>query len=132
MDFQELVRRPHAALWEPNADLVIDEAARRIVVRVELAGVEPESLRAFVDERQLIISGRRAETMRLRDGSLLQKEIPDGEFIKRMHLPVSVQYGEVTATYVDGMLTIALPLAASEYIPVMRTEIHVIVKRILA
>lgn len=132
MDFQELVRRPRGADWEPNADLIIDEAARRVVVRVELAGVEPESLRAFVDERHLFISGRRAGAMRLRDGSLLLKEIAYGDFIKKMHLPVSVGFGEVTATYVDGMLTIALPVAASEYIPVTRTEIHVIVKRIHA
>ena len=131
MDFQEF-RRPFGGCWEPNADLVIDEAGGRVVVRVELAGVEPESLRAFLDERHLLISGRRADTMRLRDGSLLQKEIPDGEFIKKLHLPVSVQYGEVTATYVDGMLTIALALAATEYIPVMRAEILVKVKRILA
>ncbi|MFN2448530.1 MAG: Hsp20/alpha crystallin family protein [Candidatus Baltobacteraceae bacterium] len=132
MDFQELVRRPHGGRWEPNADLVIDESSRRVLVRVELAGVEPESLQAFIDGRHLFISGRRARTMRLRDGSLLQKEIPDGEFMKKLHLPVSVEYGEVTATYVDGMLTLALPVAASEYIPVMRTEIHVTVKRILA
>ncbi len=132
MDFQEFVRRPRGAHWEPNADVVIDEASQRVVVRVELAGVEPESLRVFVDERHLFISGRRADTMRLRIGSLVQKEIADGEFVKKMHLPVSVQYDEITATYTDGMLTIALPVAASEYITLARTEIHVIVKRIPA
>lgn len=120
------------AVWEPNADVVIDDAARTVVVRVELAGADSESLRVFVDERHLFISGRRADTARLRNGSFLQKEIADGEFVKKIALPVGVQYDDVTATYADGMLTIGLPVAAPEYIPASRTEIRMIVKRILA
>jgi HSP20 family protein len=128
----DLVILRSRAVWEPNADVVIDEAARALVVRVELAGADSESLRVFVDERYLFISGRRADTARLRTGSFLQKEIADGEFVKKIALPVGVQYGEVTATYADGMLTIALPIASTEYIPATRTELRMIVKRILA
>jgi HSP20 family protein len=128
----DLVILRSRAVWEPNADVVIDDAARSLVVRVELAGADSESLRVFVDERSLFISGRRADTTRLRSGSFLQKEIADGDFVKKISLPVGVQYGEVTATYADGMLTIALPIAATEYIPATRTEIRMIVKRILA
>ena len=128
----DLVVLRSRAVWEPNADVVIDDAGRSLVVRVELAGADSESLRIFVDERHLFISGRRSDTARLRNGSFLQKEIADGEFVKKLSLPVSVQYGEVTATYGDGMLTVALPIAATEYIPATRTEIRLIVKRILA
>lgn len=128
--FAELIRRPRGGRWEPNADVVMDEEARMLVVRVELAAADSENLRVFVDERNLFISGRRSEGARLR-GSFLQKEIADGEFIKKLHLPVAVQHGEVTATYADGMLTIALPIAAGEYLPATRTEIRMIVKRIL-
>jgi HSP20 family protein len=128
----DLVILRSRAVWEPNADVVIDDDECSLVVRVELAGADSESLRIFVDERHLFISGRRADTARLRNGSFLQKEIADGEFVKKISLPVSVQYGEVTATYADGMLTVALPIAATEYIPATRTEIRLIVKRILA
>ena len=128
----DLVILRSRAVWEPNADVVIDDEARSLVVRVELAGADSESLRVFVDERDLFISGRRADTARLRRGSFLQKEIADGEFVKKIALPVGVQYGEVTATYADGMLTIALPVAAPEYLPASRNEIRMIVKRILA
>jgi HSP20 family protein len=130
--FAELVRRPRAGRWEPNADVVLDDDERLLVVRVELAAADSESLRIFVDERHLFISGRRSESARLRNGSFLQKEIAGGEFVKKIHLPVAVQHGEVTATYADGMLTIALPVAAAEYMPVACTEIRMIVKRILA
>lgn len=132
MDFSELARRTRAGRWEPNADVVLEDTARRVVVRVEAAGVDPESLRAHVDGRELFIIGRRADTMRWRDGSLLQKEISDGEFIKRLHLPVAVEFQDIDATYADGMLNVVLPVAASEYIPAIRTEIHVVVKRIIA
>lgn len=127
-----IVRFRTRAVWQPNTDVLIDEPARTVVVRVELAGADSESLRVFVDERTLLISGRRAENVRLRNGSLVQKEIADGTFEKSLYLPVAVQYGEVTATYSDGILTIALPIAAGEYIPVSRTELRIIVKRTLA
>lgn len=128
----DLVILRSRAVWEPNADVVIDEGSHSLTVRVELAGADSESLRVFVDERHLFISGRRADTSRLRSGSFLQKEIADGDFVKKLSLPVGVQYGEVTATYADGMLTIALPIASTEYIPATRTELRMIVKRILA
>ena len=129
--FAELVGRPRGGRWEPNADVVLEESERLLVVRVELAGADSESLRVFADERALVISGRRAENAPLRGGSFLQKEIAGGEFVKKMHLPVAVQQGEVTATYADGMLTIALPIAAAEYLPFARTEIRMIVKSTL-
>lgn len=127
-----MVRFRTRAVWEPNTDVAIDEDGRTVVVRVELAGAESESLRVFVDERHLFIAGRRSEHTRLRGGSLVQKEIAHGAFEKKLHLPVAVQYGEVTATYSDGMLTIALPIAGGEYVPASRTELRIIVKRILS
>lgn len=117
--------------WTPNADVVVDDAEGALVVRVEVAGADSESLRVFVDERYLFISGRRAETARLRHGSYLQKEIPDGSFVKRIPLPASVAQESVAATYEAGMLTIRLPLANPSYRPTSRTEIRLIVKRIL-
>jgi HSP20 family protein len=126
-----VVRFRSRTVWEPNADVVIDEQGRLLTVRVELAGADSESVRVFVDEHHLFISGRRSETARLTGGSFLQKEIANGEFIKKLRLPVAVACDEVTATYADGMLTIALPIAAGAYIPATRTEIRMIVKRIL-
>lgn len=130
--FGELIRRPHRGRFAPNADVVLDEPNKRLIVQVELAGADAATLRIFVDERHLIIAGRRVDDGRLRHGSLLQKEIEYGDFLKKIHLPVAVEYGDVTATYADGMLTIALPIAPSEYLPAPRTEIRLIVKRTLA
>jgi HSP20 family protein len=130
MDY-EMVLRPHRGRFAPNADVVLDEANERLIVQVEIAGADAATLRVFVDERHLIISGRRVDGARLRHGSFLQKEIEYGDFLKKIHLPVAVQYGDVAATYADGMLTVALPIAPAEFIPTVRTEIRLIVKRTL-
>jgi HSP20 family protein len=125
----EFVIRPRLGSFEPNADVFVDEDGQRLVAVVELAGADPESLRVGVDERYLVIKGRRQETIRLRRGSFVQKEIAYGEFAKRLHLPVAVEYGEVTATYADGLLVIVLPVATTAYRPTARTELHIILKR---
>jgi HSP20 family protein len=118
--------------WQPNVDVVIDEGSRTLVVRAELAGADSESLRIYLDDQRLYISGRRAKTARLRGGSFVQKEIADGDFVKSIRLPVAVAQAEITGSYEDGMLTIALPISADEYVPASRTEIRMIVKRVPA
>ncbi len=130
--FAEVTRRPHVGRWEPNSDVFIDEERGRVVVKVELAGADAENLRVAVDERHLFIIGRRIDGTRFTQGSFLQKEIEYGEFIKKIHLPVAVEYETVSAIYGAGILTIQLPIAATEYVPTARTEIRMIVKRTLA
>lgn len=125
----EFVVRARLGTFQPNADVFVDEEARRIVVVVEIAGTDPESLRIGVDEREFVIAGRRREAMRSRRGSFLQKEIVHGEFVKRVPLPVAVEYEGVAASYEDGLLLIVAPIATTAYIPAARTELHVIVKR---
>ncbi|MDQ6826681.1 MAG: Hsp20/alpha crystallin family protein [Candidatus Eremiobacteraeota bacterium] len=129
--FAELAKRSRRGRWEPNADVFLDEASGRVIVIVEVAGADPENLRIGVDESHLFIIGRRIDITRLQHGSFLQKEIEYGEFIKKIHLPVAVQYESVTATYQDGILTIHLPVASAAYVPTSRTEIRMTVKRTL-
>ncbi len=129
MDF---VVRPRLG-FEPNADVFVDEERGQMVVTVELAGADAESLRVAVDDRDLLITGRRAEGVRFRRGSWSQKEIAYGSFAKRVHLPVAVDFlGEAAATYHDGMLVIALPISATAFLPPTRTEIRMILKRTLS
>ena len=118
--------------FEPNTDVFIDDEHARVVVRVEVAGADAENLRVAVDERFLIITGRRIDCNFFTHGSFLQKEIEYGEFVKRIHLPVAIEIDTVTAIYGAGILSIELPIAATEYVPAQRTELRMIVKRTLA
>jgi HSP20 family protein len=125
----EFVIRSRVAALEPNADVLVDEDRGRIVAIVEVAGADPDSLRVDVDERHLYIAGRRREPLRLRSASFVQKEIAYGDFAKRIHLPVAVEFDGVAASYADGVLIVALPIAATAYRPTARTELRILVKR---
>lgn len=129
MDF---VIRPLGGRHQPNADVFVDEERGQVVVCVELAGAQPDTLRIGVDERHLLVRGRRIEPVRFLRGSFVQKEISFGEFSKQIALPVAVEYAEATATYEDGVLVVVLPVALTAYHPTSLTEIRLVVKRTLA
>src|SRR5581483_7338717 len=74
--------------FEPNVDVYLDEREGVVVVHVELAGADAESLRVWIDDTYLTIAGARALRDVSRDASLLCKEIQYGEFFKRIRLPL--------------------------------------------
>jgi HSP20 family molecular chaperone IbpA len=59
----------------------------------------------------------------------VQKEIAHGDFVKRITLPVPVEFERISATYEDGFLIVVAPIAATAYLPTARTELHILVKR---
>ncbi len=129
----EFIVRPRLGAFEPNADVVVDEEHAVVVVAVEVAGADPQSLRVEADDRSLTISGVRSESIRIRRGSYIQKEISYGAFAKRVRLPVAVDLlGDAQANYADGVLVITLPISSTAYVPAVRTEIRMIVKRTLS
>ncbi len=116
--------------FEPNADVFIDEEHGTVMVTVEIAGADPESLRVEMnDEHHLVISGRRPRSGHSGAGSLVQKEIAFGDFAKRIYLPVAVECESAGATYGDGVLVITLGLSQAAYHPTARTEIRMIIRR---
>src|SRR5580700_9950817 len=119
--------------FEPNADVFVDDERGQIIVAVDIAGADPESLRIAIEDQHLQITGRRSTPMRFARGSLVQKEIAYGAFAKRVGLPVAVDFlGEASASYSDGVLVITLPAAPGAFLPTTRTEIRMIVKRTLS
>ena len=128
----ELAKRGRSGRLEPNADVYLSEDDQTIVVVVEIAGADPSDLRIVVDDRSLFIVGRRHDRARRRRGSVLMKEIEFGEFMKKIHLPASVDFQNAAASYCDGMLTIRLPLSADAVSPRPRTEIRMTIQRVAA
>ena len=126
----DVTRRVQGPRWSPNTDVFVDEDGGRVIVKVELAEADLERLHVGVDERYLFIVGRRTDGTRFTRGSFLQKEIEYGDFVKKLRLPVSVDYQHATASYRDGMLTIRLPVSHSSTLPRHRTEIPMTVTRI--
>ncbi len=125
----EFLLRGRLGAFEPNADVFVDDDGRQVVAVVDVAGADPESLRVGFDEQYLYVRGRRREAVRLRHGSFVQKEIASGDFARRIALPVAVEYEGAVADYIDGLLIVALPIAATAYRRPARTELHILVKR---
>lgn len=115
--------------FEPNTDVYVDDAEGVIVVHVELAGADADSLRVAVDDAYLTIAGFRALRDVSRSASLLRREIQYGEFVKAIPLPIPVLDDGATAIYRDGILTIRLPLSQSQTFPIVRTTIRMTVRR---
>jgi HSP20 family protein len=115
--------------FEPNTDVHLEPENGALVVHVELAGADAESLRVALDDTYLLIAGARTARDISRTASLLRREIQYGEFVKRIHLPVPIRDDGASAVYRDGILTIRLPLADTQTFPIVRTEIRMTVRR---
>ncbi len=99
--------------WEPRADVY--ETREAVKVKVELAGVRPETIQVELsgDARTLSIRGvREDERTEAVDRILFhQMEIYLGPFERVLPMPpgAEVERDQVAATYRDGYLLITLP-----------------------
>ncbi len=116
--------------FEPNADVHLDERERAILVHVELAGADADSLQVAIRDAFLTVAGTRTPRDVSRHASLLRKEIQYGEFFKQIRLPAPIDDEGATAVFRDGILMIRLPLAVTQTMPIVRTEIRMTVRRI--
>lgn len=95
----------------PAVDVLHDEAQGRVVVLVELAGVDLRGVVVELHGRALVISGERPLGESSSSCSYQQVEIERGRFRRLIHLGADVEARGARATYVDGILRIELPLA---------------------
>jgi HSP20 family protein len=105
---------PHATPgWTPAVDVY--ETATALVVRLDLAGVEPERTEVNAEPYLLTVRGMRreryaAETQEERAYHTL--EIPYGRFERGIRLPAGLDTDAAQANYRDGLLEITLPKRA--------------------
>lgn len=93
--------------WLPRLD-VLDRGSD-LVVRLEVAGVDPASIDITVEDRTLTVSGSRsAET--LEEGERFhRREIAFGEFKRTLSLPDGLDTESITASADNGILEITVP-----------------------
>ena len=97
--------------FRPAVDVWLTEDPPQLVVVVELAGIEPDSVEISVEERALTISGERARP-RVPGQVYQQAEIEYGHFERRITLEQNIDTAAATAAYDAGMLRITLPVSA--------------------
>jgi HSP20 family protein len=106
------VSAEHEIGWIPNADVI--EMADGVLVRLELAGVAPDSLQIAATRSAVMISGHRANP---HTGSTAagyrfrQMEIEYGAFERVLPLPFPIDPHHVQARCGNGLLEIHLPRA---------------------
>jgi HSP20 family protein len=96
--------------FSPRVDVYYGGQPPRAVVKVELAGVDADTVALEVAGRELVITGHRpvAET----EGRVYQQlEIEAGPFRRVVELGADVVAERATASYDDGILRVELPLA---------------------
>jgi HSP20 family protein len=99
--------------FSPPIDVYYADDPPRVVVRAELAGIEPDELALEIQGRELTIAGhRRPEKAEGR--TYQQLEIEHGPFQRTIALGADVRGDEAKAVYEDGFLEVELPLVAAE------------------
>jgi HSP20 family protein len=96
--------------FRPAVDCFVTADPNQLVVVVELAGIDPESIEIGVAERMLTISGQRTRP-RVEGQVYQQAEIEYGPFERRIPLAHDIAPASASAVYEAGMLRITLPVA---------------------
>ena len=99
--------------FSPRIDVYYTDNPPRAVVKVDLAAVDPADVALEIRGRQLLIAGERRPTEA--GGRLYQQiEIEHGPFRRVVELGADVVADEASASYVDGVLQVEIPLARPE------------------
>ena len=95
--------------FTPEVDVYYCGKPARAIVKVAIAGIDPDDVSLEVRGRQLVIAGeRRAQEA---EGRLYQQiEIAHGPFKRVVELSADVDTERASASYEDGILRIEVPL----------------------
>ncbi len=105
----ERVPRYGRVVFRPSADVYFDKRKNAVVVKLDLAGIDPTEVDLEVDENALRVSGVRTDK-RHPDAVYQQMEITYGPFERVVMLPPGVDSAAASADYSSGYLEIVLPM----------------------
>ena len=114
--FLELIRgerlpRYGKAAIRPNADVYFDARAGAVVIKLELAGVDPSKITLEIEDGVLRVGGARLD-QRHPDAVYQQMEIDYGRFERVIALPREADPSQASASYNAGFLGILIPIRA--------------------
>ena len=92
--------------WAPPVDVA--EEANKILVRVEVPGMDEKDLKVHFEDGLLMVSGER-QFERKDDRNYHRIERAYGSFVRTFTLPRSVDTNSIVANYTNGVLEIEIP-----------------------
>ena len=105
--------------------VIVSATDEELLVRAEVPGMKMEDFEITVSGDVLTVEGMRSTDGDLEGGWYHRRERPRGHFSRAVRLPVEVDGDRAQATYVAGILTVALPLrqaARPSQVPVRVVE----------
>ena len=109
-EFDRLTQRTFGSADGVGLPMDVLRRGEELVVRVDLPGVAADKINLTVENHVLTISAERRSAYDEGDQILAQERF-DGVISRRLRVPDWVDSDTVTADYVDGVLTVHLPLA---------------------
>lgn len=100
---------PNQATWLPRLDAWEDEA--EILIEMEMAGVDPESIEIELDEARhsFTVQGKRLSP---EGRKAIYRELPSGNLHRMVPLPWATS--ELEASYAEGLLQVRVPKPAEK------------------
>lgn len=98
--------RTHASAWVPNTDILA--RGDDLVIRVELAGVDPDDVDLGFSHGVLTVSGTRRPGDGDDSAQFLVRERYYGEFRRLITLPEGTTADSITAEYDDGLVELTV------------------------
>ena len=99
--------RPWEKGWVPSFD--VSETKDKLIVKTEIAGVDPKEIDIKISGDVLTIKGAKKEEKEEKDESFHLMERRYGAFSRSIQLPMEVSEKKIKATYKNGVLKITLP-----------------------
>lgn len=113
LESTETVERTHASAWVPSTDILA--RGEDLLIRIELAGVDPDDVDLRFSHGVLTVSGARSADDGDHEGAaFLVRERYYGEFRRAITLPESVTSDDIEAAFEDGLVTITVSGAAAD------------------
>lgn len=107
-DLDRLIdRSTSVGAWAPRIDIV--DRDDTLVIRADVAGIDPADIEVTVEDKALTISGARSLDPTDDKPSYRRREIPTGQFTRTLVLPEGLNTDEISASAANGVLEIAVP-----------------------
>ena len=106
------VRGGRQESWLPAVDVFDTKDA--VVLKAELAGMDPDDIEIEVDDNVLTIKGERTLEEKVDEERYYRVERRFGSFQRSLALPQGVKADDIQAGYEDGILTVRVPKAEEE------------------
>jgi HSP20 family protein len=81
------------------------------IARIDLPGVDPQSIDVDIDERTLTVRAQRNPVDLSDQAKWLTRERPSGTFARQLTLGHDIALDGIAAEYSDGVLTLRIPVA---------------------